>query len=348
MTTLSVLDLATVGDGTTPAQALADTAALARAAERLGFRRFWVAEHHAMASVASSAPPVLIAHLAAATSSIRVGSGGVMLPNHAPLVVAEQFATLEALHPGRVDLGLGRAPGTDHLTTRALRRAAALTHDTFPDDVVELLGYFSPDRCAHPTPTPGPGYAPEVWLLGSSTFSARLAAALGLPFAFAYHFAPRLLDQALEAYRDGFVPSAGLLAPRVMVGVSVVCARSDDDARYLAGPSALQTLQRSVGRPGPLPRPETAAAYAYTPSERAFLGDALAGHVIGGPETVRAGLEELVRRTGADELIVSTRVHSLEDRELSLDLTASTWAATAGHGMAGGSRPSLDSRDSLV
>ncbi|OYV58802.1 MAG: alkanal monooxygenase [Actinobacteria bacterium 21-73-9] len=325
MTTLSVLDLATVGEGSTPARALADTRALAQAAERLGYRRFWVAEHHAMDAVASSAPAVLLAHLAAATTRIRVGSGGVMLPNHAPLVVAEQFATLEALHPGRVDLGLGRAPGTDPLTARALRRAAALGHDTFPDDVVELIGYFNRDRTTHPTPTPGPGYAPEVWLLGSSTYSARLAAVLGLPFAFAYHFAPQRLDEALDAYRSGFRPSVSLDAPRVMVGVSVVCAESDDVARYLAGPSALQALLRSTGRAGRLPRPETAATYAYTPSERAFVREALASHVIGGPATVRAGLAQLVRRTGADELILSARLHAREHREASLELTASAW-----------------------
>ncbi len=330
MATLSVLDLATVGEGSTPARALAATTGLAQSAERLGYRRFWVAEHHAMASVASSAPAVLIAHLATATSTIRVGSGGVMLPNHAPLVVAEQFATLEALHPGRVDLGVGRAPGTDPLTIRALRRAAALTHDTFPDDVVELIGYFAPERSSRPTPTPGPGYAPEVWLLGSSTYSARLAATLGLPFAFAYHFAPQHLDAALEAYRTGFRPSTSLTAPRVMVGVSVVCASNDDEAHYLAGPSALQTLQRAVGRPGPLPRPETAAAYPYSPAERALVDEALASHVIGGPETVGAGLTGLVARTGADELIVSARVHSAPDRERSLGLTMAAWVASGG------------------
>ncbi len=348
MTTLSVLDLATVAEGSTPARAFAETTTLVQAAERLGYRRFWVAEHHATAAVASSAPAVLLAHLAAATSRIRVGSGGVMLPNHAPFAVAEQFATLEALHPGRVDLGLGRAPGTDRFTARALRRATVLGLDTFPDDVVELIGYFDPRRTAHPTPTPGPGYAPEVWLLGSSTYSARLAAVLGLPFAFAYHFAPQLLDEALDAYRSDFRPSAHLDAPRVMVGVSVVCAESEDAARFLAGPSALQTLLRSTGRAGPLPRPETAARYAYTPEERALVEGALASHVIGGPGTVRAGLAQLVRRTEADELILSTRVHAREDREASLELTATAWISSVEPSAGADPATSVEPLDSLV
>ncbi|MHB1905278.1 MAG: MsnO8 family LLM class oxidoreductase [Acidimicrobiales bacterium] len=196
-------------------------------------------------------PAALVARLAAATSAIQFGSGGVTMPNDVPLVVAERFATLGVLHPGREDLGVGRAPGTDPLTIRALRRAATLTHDTFPDDV-ELIGYFAPERSSRPTPTPGPDYAPEVWLLGSSTYSARLAATLGLPFAFAYYFAPQHRDVALEAYRTGLRPSASLAPPRVMVGASVVCAQNDDEAHYLARPSALQTLQR--GRPtGPPP-----------------------------------------------------------------------------------------------
>lgn len=322
MPELSALDLATVGAGASPRDALRDTVELARTAESLGYTRFWVAEHHAMAAVASSSPPVLIAHLAAATSTIRVGSGGVMLPNHAPLVVAEQFATLEALHPGRIDLGIGRAPGTDHATTRALRRAAALTHDTFSDDVAELLGYLEPGRPAHPFANPGAGYRPEVWLLGSSTFSARLAATLGLPFAFAYHFAPAELDGALAAYRSGYRPSRLHPEPRVMVGVSVVCAASDDEARYWAGPSALSVLLRARGHPGPLPTPEEAASYAYAPDERAFVAEATSSHVIGSPETVRRGLDDLVRRTGADELILSTRTHGLAERAASLSLVA--------------------------
>lgn len=323
MPALSVLDLATVGTGSNPAEALADTTRLAVEAERLGYRRFWVAEHHAMPAVASSAPPVLIAHLAASTSSIRVGSGGVMLPNHSPLVVAEQFATLEALHPGRIDLGLGRAPGTDPATTRALRRTAALGPDTFPDDVIELIRYLADtdDAPAHPVANPGRGYLPQVWLLGSSLYSAQLAGLLGLPFAFAYHFSPGPLDAALETYRANF--RTGLLAaPHTMVAVSTLCAPTSEEARWLAGPSALGILQLRTGRLGPLPTPEEAAAYRYTDAERALVEQVTSTHVIGDPETVREGLGDLARRTGADELILSTRAHSYETRLRSLELIA--------------------------
>ncbi len=206
MIPLSVLDLATVATGSNPAQALAETTQTAIAAERLGYKRLWVAEHHGMPAVASSAPAVLIAHVASATTRIRVGAGGVMLPNHSPLVIAEQYATLEALHPGRIDLGLGRAPGTDHITARALRRSPDLGADRFPDDVVELINYLLPleGPIGHPAANPGNGYLPEIWLLGSSTFSAQLAGLLGLPFSFAYHFAPKLVDEALEMYRSNF------------------------------------------------------------------------------------------------------------------------------------------------
>jgi luciferase family oxidoreductase group 1 len=331
MIPLSVLDLATVATGSSPAQALRETTALAVEAEHLGYRRFWVAEHHAMAAVASSAPAVLIAHLADATSTIRVGAGGVMLPNHAPLVVAEQFATLEALHPGRVDLGLGRAPGTDHVTARALRRESDLRATSFPDDVVELIRYLLPsDAPVHPAPTPGQGYLPEVWLLGSSTFSAHLAGMLGLPFSFAYHFAPALLDQALAAYREDFRPSILLSAPHVMVAVSVLCAPSDDEARWLAGSSALSILQRSAGRPGPLPSPEEASAHAYAPAERALIEETMASHVIGDPATVVAGLTELAERTRADELMTSTRLHGYEARARSLRLVGEAWGLHTG------------------
>ncbi len=299
---------------------------MAREAERLGYTRLWVAEHHAMAAVASSAPAVLIAHLAAATSSMRIGAGGVMLPNHAPMVIAEQFATLEALHPGRIDLGLGRAPGTDHVTARALRRAADLGATRFPDDVVELIGYLVPrDGPTHPSPTPGVGYLPEVWLLGSSTFSAQLAGMLGLPFSFAYHFAPALVDQALDAYRSNFSPSFLLSEPRVMVSVTVLCAPTDDEARWLSGSSALSVVQRATGRPGPLPSPEEAAAYEFSPSEQTLVDDALATHVIGDPRTVAEGLEALSRRTQPDELMISTRTHAYDARARSFSLVAAQW-----------------------
>jgi luciferase family oxidoreductase group 1 len=323
MVSLSVLDLATVGSGSTPARALADTTRLAAEAERLGYHRFWVAEHHSMPAVASSSPPVLIAHLAAATSTIRVGSGGVMLPNHAPLVVAEQFGTLEALHPGRIDLGLGRAPGTDQVTARALRRTSGMGPDTFPDDVVELVRYLADNSATpdHPTANPGRGYLPEVWLLGSSLFSAQLAGLLGLPFAFAYHFAPAQLDAALDAYRSTFRP--GMIdGPHVMVAVSVLCAPTEEEARWLSGSAALSTVQLRTGRLGLMPSPEEAAAYRYSEAERALVQQTLATHVIGAPETVVAGLNALAARTGADELMISTRVHSYEARLGSLALIA--------------------------
>ncbi len=331
MTMLSVLDLATVATGSTPARALRETTDIAREVERLGFRRLWVAEHHAMAAVASSAPAVLIAHLANATTTLRVGAGGVMLPNHAPLVIAEQFATLEALHPGRIDLGLGRAPGTDHVTARALRRTSDLSATHFPDDVVELLGYLVGDGpAAHPAPTPGRGYLPDVWLLGSSTFSAQLAGALGLPFSFAYHFAPALLDDALALYRRDFRPSIFLDEPTVMVGVTVLCAPTRDEAKWLAGSNALSTIQRARGQFGPLPSPEEAARYPMNDAERALVDEAAATHVVGDPHDVSAGLRALVERTGAQEFIISTRTHDYGARLRSHELVAAAWGEPVG------------------
>ncbi|MGA2969878.1 MAG: LLM class flavin-dependent oxidoreductase [Acidimicrobiales bacterium] len=331
MTSLSVLDLATVATGSTPAQALRETTDMARVAERLGYERLWVAEHHAMAAIASSAPAVLMAHLANATSMLRIGSGGVMLPNHSPLVVAEQFGTLEALHPGRIDLGLGRAPGTDPHTARALRRHGDLRADTFPDDVVELISYLLPREGAapHPFSTPGTGYLPQIWLLGSSTFSAQLAGILGLPFSFAYHFAPAQLDQALSIYRSNFTPSILLEQPRVMVAVSVLCANTEQEARWLSGSTALSVLQRRTGKMGLLPSPEEAENYAFTSAETEIVDEALASHVIGDPATVLEGLQKLQARTGADELMLSIRTHSYEARVQSFTLVAEAWGLAA-------------------
>ena len=324
---LSVLDLATVTQGHSAADALADTTRLAVQVELLGYHRLWVAEHHGMPQVASSAPAVLIGHLADATTTLRIGAGGVMLPNHSPLVVAEQFATLEALHRGRIDLGLGRAPGTDPMTARALRRSGDLGADTFPQDVVELINYLadSDGPPTHPAPVPGRGYLPEMWMLGSSTFSAQLAGLLGLPFSFAYHFSPGQVDQAFAQYRDNFRPSALLDRPRTMVAVSVLCAPTDEEAQWLAGPSALTILQLRTGRLGPLATPEEAAAYRYSPQERAVVDAATATHLIGDPETVHAGLVALQQRTDADEIMLSTRAHSLEARVQSLSLVAERW-----------------------
>jgi luciferase family oxidoreductase group 1 len=332
MIPLSVLDLATVASGSTPAQALRDTISMAGVVEELGYNRMWVAEHHGMPAVASSAPAVLIAHLAQATTTLRVGSGGVMLPNHSPLVIAEQFGTLEALHPGRIDLGLGRAPGTDQVTARALRRVQGPgpgrdAADTFPDDVVELIQYLLPREGApgHPAAIPGSGYLPEVWLLGSSLFSAQLAGMIGLPFSFAYHFAPQLLDAALETYRSNFRPSILHDEPRAMVAVTVLCAPTEDEARWLSGPSALSTLQLRTGRLGPIPTPEEAEAYPFTAAERAIVDESMSSHLIGTPETVLEGLVRLQERTQADELMISTRIHSYEARGRSLQLVAEAW-----------------------
>jgi len=327
MVPLSVLDLATVASGSTPAQALRETVQVAAEVERLGYHRLWVAEHHGMPAVASSAPAVLIAHLADATTTLRVGSGGVMLPNHAPLVVAEQFGTLEALHPGRIDLGLGRAPGTDQVTVRALRRSPEMQADTFPDDVVELINYLLPGDGppSHPSANPGRGYLPEVWLLGSSLFSAQLAGILGLPYSFAYHFAPKLLDAALSTYRSNFRPSILHTEPRAMVAVSVLCAPSEADALWLSGSSALSILQLRTGRLGPLPSPEEAADYVFTDAEKALVEETMSTHLIGDPDVVTEALRQLQDRTGADEIMLSTRAHSYETRLRSLSLVAENW-----------------------
>jgi luciferase family oxidoreductase group 1 len=321
---LSVLDLAPVGAGTSAAAALAGSVELARLAERLGYRRLWVAEHHNMPGIASSAPAVLIAHLAAATSSIRVGAGGVMLPNHASLVVAEQFGMLEALHPGRIDLGLGRAPGTDPVTAAALRRSPMTGADEFPEQLRDLFLFFDGE---HPqiTAVPGRGYRPAIWMLGSSDFSARVAGALGLPFSFAHHFASHNTIAALEIYRASFQPSRELEAPYAMIGVPVICADSDERARWLSGSSALSFVRLRQGRPTPLPTPEEAAEYVFTPAEREIVRAWTSPLIRGAPEHVRAELELLAQRTGADELMITTMVHGVADRLRSYELLAGAW-----------------------
>jgi luciferase family oxidoreductase group 1 len=291
-----------------------------------------------MPGIASSAPAVLIAHLASATSTIRVGSGGVMLPNHAPLVVAEQFGMLEALHHGRIDLGIGRAPGTDRVTAYALRRsAAALSAEQFPQHLAELLGFFEgtfPEE--HPfrgiTAVPGLGYRPEVWLLGSSDYSAHLAGMLGMPFSFAHHFAAAGTLDAVHAYRSSFQPSSRLAAPHLMLGVAVVCADTDEEARWLAGPGALAIVRLRSGHPGRYPTPEEAAEYRYTPLEREIVKAWTASHIVGDPREVRARIEELVDRTGADELIVTTMMHGARERVRSYELLAGALGLAAGDG----------------
>ena len=323
---LSVLDLAPVASGSSAREALANSTDLARRVEQLGYLRHWVAEHHNIPGIASTAPAVLIAHLAAATTTIRVGSGGVMLPNHAPLVVAEQFGMLEAMHPGRIDLGIGRAPGADQGTARALRRTVAgLSEEDFPQHLLEMVSFFTGDFPPdHPyrgiRAVPGGGEMPELWLLGSSGYSAQVAALLGLPFSFAHHFSGQNTIPALALYRSRFRPSPALGRPHTMIGVNVVCAGTDEHARHLAAPGALSFLRLRAGNPGPFPTPEEAAAYPYTDQERSFVESRLESQVIGSPDTVRRALSELRARTSADELMIVTSTHDHADRIRSYEL----------------------------
>ncbi|MSO42229.1 MAG: LLM class flavin-dependent oxidoreductase [Solirubrobacterales bacterium] len=328
---LSVLDLAIVAKGSDPPEALRNSVELVRHVERLGYRRHWVAEHHNIPGIASAAPAVLAAELAAATSEIRVGSGGVMLPNHPSLVVAEQFGTLEGLHPGRIDLGIGRAPGTDPMTAAALRRSAdPLTVEEFPAQLTELLAFFDgsfPED--HPygriTAVPGKGSRPEVWLLGSSDYSAQAAGMLGLPFSFAHHFSPRNTVPAMELYRSSFRPSEWLAEPYGMVAAAAICAEDDERARWLAGPARLSFARLRAGRPTRFPTPEEAEAHKFSAQEEATVKTVSGSAVIGGPEKVRKGLGELAERTGADELMITTMVHAQADRLRSYELIADAW-----------------------
>ncbi len=318
----SVLDLAPIPEGSNARAALHNSLDLARHAERWGYNRFWVAEHHNMVGIASSATAVVIGYLASGTSSIRIGSGGVMLPNHAPLVVAEQFGTLESLYSGRIDLGLGRAPGTDQLTMRALRRSGN-NADSFPQDVRELQGYLAPS-----TPTqrvravPGTGTQVPIWLLGSSVYSASLAAQLGLPFAFASHFAPDLLTHALSIYRGNFEPSAVLAEPHVMIVANAFVADSDQEARRLftSVEQAFVNLRR--GNPGQLPPPLESEERPWAQFEQDGVDHALAFSFVGNSETVRDGLQTLVNQTGADELMLTAMIHDHEARLRSFELAA--------------------------
>ena len=322
MVPLSVLDLAPICEGSDAREALGRTLDLARHAERWGYRRFWLAEHHNMPGIASAATAVVIAHVAGGTETIRVGSGGIMLPNHAPLVVAEQFGTLDALFPGRIDLGLGRAPGTDPLTARALRRGLGASPDTFPSDVRELLRYLGPPVASDAVrAVPGAGSEVEPWMLGSSTFGAELAATLGLPYAFASHFAPGELDRALAVYRNRFRPSRTLAAPRVMLGVNVVAAPTEREAQLLMSSLEQAFVALRRGRPGKLPPPVADFEATLDFAERALLDAVLACSFAGTPETVRADLERFAARTGADELIVSTPIFDHAARLRSYEMT---------------------------
>ncbi|MDI3386960.1 LLM class flavin-dependent oxidoreductase [Streptomyces sp. B-S-A8] len=340
---LSVLDLATVGAGHTATEALRTGVEIARLAESRGFHRYWVAEHHSMPGVASSSPAVILAHLAAHTARIRLGSGGVMLPNHAPLVIAEQFGTLEAFAPGRVDLGLGRAPGTDGATAAALRRTERLNEgaDDFPEQLAELTRFLDDDfPDGHPYArihaVPGPVQAtspggvqsadrPSVWLLGSSGFSARLAGMLGLPFAFAHHFSAQNTVPALDLYRESFRPSAVLSAPYALIGVAALAADEEREARRQVLTGALSMLRLRTGRPGLVPTPEEAQAYDYSPMEREFVDGWLKNVVHGTPDEVRTGLDDLQKRTGADELMLTANAHGGEARVRSYGLIADAY-----------------------
>ncbi|MFJ3595750.1 MULTISPECIES: LLM class flavin-dependent oxidoreductase [unclassified Streptomyces] len=340
---LSVLDLVTVGQGRTASQALRTSVEIAKLTESRGFHRFWVAEHHSMPGVASSSPAVILAHIAAHTGRIRLGSGGVMLPNHAPLVIAEQFGTLEAMAPGRIDLGLGRAPGTDGATAAALRRSDRLDEgaDDFPQQLMELIRFLDDDfpeghpyARIHAVPGPvqatSPGgvqsaHRPPVWLLGSSGFSAQLAGTLGLPFAFAHHFSARNTVPALDLYRESFRPSAVLDAPYALIGVSALAADDEREARRQVLTGALSMVRLRTGRPGLIPSPQEAAAYDFSPMEREFVEGWLANVIHGTADEVRTGLDDLAKRTGADELMITANAHGGDARLRSYGLIADAY-----------------------
>ena len=325
MIPLSVLDLAPIVQGGNAATALSNSLDLAQHAEQWGYRRFWLAEHHGMPGVASAATAVVIAHVAGGTSTIRVGAGGIMLPNHSPLVIAEQFGTLESLFPGRIDLGLGRAPGSDQIVSRALRR----THDaadTFPQDVVELMAYFEPAGAGQRVrAVPGVGLDVPVWILGSSLYGAQLAAELGLPYAFASHFAPAMLLDAAQAYRDGFRPSANLERPYFMVGVNIIAADTDDEARRLFTSLQQAFVNIRRGHPAPLP-PPVDVGLTLTPMDELGLAQMLSYSIVGSPSVVRQGLEKVAAQTAADEIIVASQIFDhaarLRSYEIAIDAAA--------------------------
>ncbi|MBV9469666.1 MAG: LLM class flavin-dependent oxidoreductase [Abitibacteriaceae bacterium] len=319
----SVLDLAPITLDSTPTQAFHNSLDLARHAEAWGYHRFWLAEHHNMPGIASAATSVVIGYVAGGTSTIRVGAGGVMLPNHSPLVIAEQFGTLESLYPGRIDLGLGRAPGTDQITARALRRDMAGGADTFPQDVLELQNYFrSADPAQQVRAVPGQGLNVPLWLLGSSLFSAQLAAMLGLPFAFASHFAPEHMNLALELYRTRLQPSETLQRPYVMLGLNVFAAEADAEAKRLFTSLQQQFVNLRRGRPGPLPPPLENLEGFMTPHEQAGIEHALACSAIGSPEIVRQGIIDFIASTKPDELMVTAQIFEHEARLRSFQIVA--------------------------
>ena len=327
----SVLDLSPIVSGSTAGAALRNTLDLARHAERWGYNRYWLAEHHSIPGVASAATSVVIGYVAGGTSRIRVGSGGIMLPNHAPLVIAEQFGTLESLYPGRIDLGVGRAPGGDQPTARALRRHLAGSADTFPQDLLELLSYFRPAAAGQTVRAiPGEGLNVPVYLLGSSDYSARLAAELGLPFAFASHFAPDYLLTALELYRTGFKPSEWLDEPYAMAGINVITADSDSAARRLFTSLQQQFLNLSRGVPREVPPPVESMEGMWSPAERARVERMTSVSAVGSPETVRRWVEQFLAETGVDEVIATAQVYDHGARLRSFELTAGVFESING------------------
>ena len=323
MTALSVLDLCPIVEGGDAAQAFHNSRDLAQHAERLGYQRFWLAEHHGMPGIASAATSVVIAHVAGGTKTIRVGAGGIMLPNHSPLVIAEQFGTLESLFPGRIDLGLGRAPGSDQATARALRRDAFESPDQFPQDVVELMHYLSPQAAhARIQAIPGTGLQVPIWILGSSLFGAQLAAELGLPYAFASHFAPAAMMDAIAIYRARFKPSAQLAKPHVMLGMGVFAADTDEEAQLLASSMQQAFVNLRSGRPSRLQPPKPGYLEQLTAPEQAILAQTMSAAAIGSPDTVRRQLKEFIARTGADELMVATQIFDHAARVRSYEILA--------------------------
>jgi luciferase family oxidoreductase group 1 len=323
MVPLSVLDLSPIIEGGDASLALRNTLDLARHAERWGYQRYWLAEHHNMPGIASAATAVVLAHVAAGTSTLRLGAGGIMLPNHAPLVIAEQFGTLAALHPGRIELGLGRAPGTDPMTARALRRNLAGDVDAFPQDVLEVMRYFEPADAGHEVQAvPGAGLDVPIWILGSSQYGAQLAAALGLPYAFASHFAPAQMTAAIEIYRARFRPSKHLDRPYVMLGMNLFAADTDEAARLLSTSVMQAFLALRRGAPTKLKPPAPGLSASMTPAERAMLDQLFSCSAVGSPATVRREIAAFVARTGADELILSSMIFDHAARLRSYEIAA--------------------------
>lgn len=331
MIPFSVLDLAPIVEGKDAGSALGNALDLARHAERLGYKRFWMAEHHSMPGIASAATAVALAHVGAGTSTIRIGAGGIMLPNHSPLVIAEQFGTLESLHPGRVDLGIGRAPGTDQAAAAALRRNMDSSVDRFPEDVVELISYFGPNEPGRRIRAiPGEGLEVPVWILGSSLYGAQLAAMLGLPFAFASHFAPSMMMDALKLYRERFQPSAQLDRPYAMLGFNAFAADTDEEAQLLVTSLQQAFVSLHTGNPGKLQPPVSGYADMLPMSARALLRQVLSCSAIGSPSKVKAGIEAFVERTGADELMITSQIYDHAARLRSFEIVADCFKGGTG------------------